>query len=154
MALAVDYPAPSPSLTVSEGTVVVGESVTVSGTGFGSGDTVAIDLTYVNGGGGGGGGVPAAVVTVVRASPDGTFSTAVRFGQVGLARITATGSPSGLSASVTVRVLPADSDGSALPITGRDGLSRMAVIAVGGAALVVGFVLVLLALRRRRGVSN
>jgi hypothetical protein len=128
------YPAQSPLLTVSSGSVSVGGSVLVTGRGFQSGEGVDISVTYspANHALGSSGPVaqPAALtlrhsagrpVSAVHAlaTSDGEFSTHVSLTQQGNATITATGEQSHLSVAATVSVLPATSVGAASKSTKR-----------------------------------
>jgi len=115
------YPAQSPLLTVSSGSVSVGGSVTVTGHGFQGGEGVDISVTYAPAshalGSGGPVAQPAAfalrhsAVSAMHAlaASDGEFSTRVPLTQAGNATITATGEQSHLSVAATVSVLPVTS---------------------------------------------
>ena len=122
------YPAQSPLLTVTSGTVKVGGSVTVTGRGFHSAEVVDISVTYGPAnhalGAGGPTAQPAAftlrhgsahtvaahtVAAHAVAALDGGFSAQVPLTQTGHATITATGEQSHLSVSATVSVVPATS---------------------------------------------
>jgi hypothetical protein len=81
----------------------------------------------------------------VRADGTGAFSTSVTLTQVGVATITATGAPSGLSASASVRVLAA---GAAMPVTGDSTFLSLALI--GSALIATGVIIAVLARSRRR----
>jgi len=148
-ALALEYPPPPPTLTVSAGTITVGGSVVVSGR-LGPNDTVTVSVNY---GGGGGGSVPeivplpAVVVATTSADDAGNFSATVRLTRTGRATITATGSPSGLSASVTVRVL---ARAGGIPTTGASGERLGTMLAGGAGAVALGALLLWLTLARRR----
>lgn len=167
---AQDYPPEEPLLSVSSTTVVAGETVQITGTGFEPNETILItvsiapfaapqvgvdDLT----------GDQVAMVPVaqnlaapaapelaggweftVQADDDGEFTASVTLRKPGIATITATGLESGLSASVTVTVLAAK-DG--LPETGSD---VWRLIRIGGAGIVLGGMLLIGALvwRARR----
>jgi hypothetical protein len=117
---ASSYPAQSPLLTVSAGSVNVGSSVTVTGSGFDAGESVDLSVTYAPSshalGASGPQAQPAAfslrhdaarVVSAVHvvASKDGRFSTQLSLSQAGNATITATGEQShvSLTAAVTVQ---------------------------------------------------
>jgi hypothetical protein len=116
------YPAQSPLLTVSSGSVSVGGSVTVTGHGFQGGEGVDISVTYAPASHALGSGGPvaqsaaftprhsvgrtASAAHMVAAS-DGTFSTQVSLTQAGNATITATGEQSHLTVAATVSVAPA-----------------------------------------------
>jgi hypothetical protein len=114
------YPAQSPLLTVTSGTVKLGGSVTVTGRGFQSGEVVDISVTYgpASHALGSGGpvaqpaaftlrhGVEPAIATAhAVAASDGGFSAQVPLTQAGNATITATGEQSHLSVAATVSVL-------------------------------------------------
>ena len=150
------YPAQSPLLTVSSGSVSVGSSVTVSGRGFQGGEGVDISVTYGPAshalGSGGPVAQPAAftlrhsAVSALHtlAASDGEFSTRVPLTQTGKATITATGEQSHLSVAATVSVMPATSAASAkstksaLPFASNKLLMLAAAIVVLlGAALLV-----------------
>jgi hypothetical protein len=116
------YPAQSPLLTVTSGTVKVGGAVTVTGRGFTSGEVIDIFVTYgpANHALGSGGPVaqPAAFTfrhDVARATmhavaaSSGEFSAQVPLTQAGNATITATGEQSHMSVVATVSVLSATS---------------------------------------------
>ncbi|MEH1124627.1 hypothetical protein [Micromonospora sp. CPCC 206061] len=157
------YPPTAPTLTVSAGAVTVGDAVTIQGSNFGSNDQISIDVSYQDttgarfGSGSSGAIVPVAlplpigVVKTVRADADGNFQTSVVLTRVGRAVITATGSPSGVSASATVRVY---AKGEALPTTGDDG-GIVTRLQIGAGAVAAGVVLVFGAmLLRRRSRAN
>ena len=118
------YPAQSPLLTVTSGSVKVGGSVTVTGHGFQSGEGIDISVTYgpANHALGSGGPVAQPAALTLRhgvgrtvstahavAALDGDFSAQVPLTQAGNATITATGEQSHLSGVATVSVLPATS---------------------------------------------
>lgn len=170
IAQAQPYPPTEPVITVNTGTVVVGGTVIVNADGFEPNEEVSVDVTYGGTGGGTGGGAglaPAAyqvdvkplaqakaaaaakrameIVTIVTADANGHVTVTVRLTQTGFATITLTGLVSGLSASVTVLVVPV------LPITGAAAgglLMRQAVIGAG--ATVAGVLLVWFAIAWRR----
>ena len=162
----VNYPAPAPRLVVSAGVVTVGESVTITGSGFPRNATVFIAVAY-GGGGGGGGAEPATTLGVRRGfvgstSTDhrGRFTASVRLKRVGTAWITA--SATGVTEFVSVRVIPpgvspGDKNGAmsdaALPVTGTQGPHPGLVLGMGATALVLGAVLVWLARIWRRRTS-
>lgn len=152
------YPPGPPAVTVSASTVVVGNTVILNGTNFGANDNVSIDVTYT----GGSVGMPAAhngqlvtaslmvpkaVVGHVTADANGAFQTRVQLDRVGTAVITATGSPSGVSASVTVRVL---ASGATLPRTGTDGGVLAREIGTGIGAVLLGVAAIWLTVIWRR----
>ncbi|MDQ7908222.1 hypothetical protein RB614_27220 [Phytohabitans sp. ZYX-F-186] len=164
-AAAQPYPPSSPSLVVSSATVFAGEEVELTGQGFGANEEVVIDVNFGGTGGSGGGGaveaapvaeVPAEVVSqrraqTVTADGLGAFTTTVRLNQVGTAVITATGSSTGRTASVTVTVLE---PGTMLPVTSTSRFNLTTMVIAGGAALALGAVLVLLSVLRRRRISG
>jgi len=154
---AQDYPPTGPTVTVSDSTVVVGDTVEVEGTGFAPGETISITVEY----GPIAMGVPRGArsfvpptrkddASSVRADKDGDFRTKVTLTQVGRAVITATGETSKRSGSASVLVLSSRSE---LPTTGTDGGSYLRVAVAGAAALVAGLALVAVARRRRRTES-
>jgi len=121
-----------------------------SGTNFGSGDVVTIEVTYQVAMRRLGLAVPADYVqrrqqTVV-ADANGAFTTNVTLTQVGLATVTATGAPSGLTASATVRVLAA---GAAMPVTGDDA-NYLGLALIGSAVVAAGVIIAVIARSRRR----
>jgi len=115
------YPAQSPLLTLSAGSVKVGNSITVTGSGFQAGESVDLSVTYASSsthalGSGGPQAQPAAftlrhdagrVVSAghALAAQDGGFSTQISLTQAGNATITATGEQSHVSLTATVTVL-------------------------------------------------
>jgi hypothetical protein len=119
------YPAQSPLLTVSSGSVQVGGSVLLTGRGFQSGEGVDVSVTYSPASHALGTAVgpvaqPAAftlrhiaghAVSAAHAfaASDGEFSTHVSLTEPGNATITATGEQSHLSIAATVSVMPATS---------------------------------------------
>lgn len=154
------YPPAEPVLTVSSGTVVVGETVELTGTGFEPGEEVEIVVStspfsalqleedapeqseFESGS------ETIAMVPVARsvaaqdsaidtADGDGTIFALVTLNEVGLATITATGLESDLSASVVVTVVAA---GDALATTGSD---VWRLVRIGGAVIGVGGLLLL-----------
>jgi hypothetical protein len=153
-----DYPAQSPLLTVTSGTVKVGGSVTVTGHGFASGEVVDLSVTYGPAshalGSGGPVAQPAAFTlrhgvahTVIAAhavaAPTGDFSAQVPLTQTGNATITATGEQSHMSVVATVSVVPATTVASTkstkrmLPLSNTGllvlGLVIVAALAAAGA---------------------
>lgn len=149
------YPAQSPLLTVTSGTVKVGGSVTVTGHGFQSGEVVDISVAYSAAshalGSGGPVAQPAAFTprhgvnrTVLAAhavaASDGDFSAQVPLIQTGSATITAIGEQSHMSGAATVSVLPATSVASAtstkrtLPLSNSELLILGLVFVTGLAA--------------------
>jgi len=159
------YPAQSPQLTVSAGSVNVGGSVTVTGHGFQAGEGVDISVTYGPAshalGSGGPVAQPAAfalrhtAVSAVHAlaASNGDFSARVPLTQTGNATITATGEVSHLRVAATVSVLPATSVAGAkstkhtLPL----GTNELLILAV---ALLVLLGLAAIAMRRRSRNSS
>ena len=163
-ATAQPYPPSAPTLTVSAATVFVGEEVVVNGTGYGANEEVVVEVDYGGGAGGSGGGgsvqpgrmadfmARAAVQRLaVVTDSHGHFTTTLRLTQVGTAVITATGSSTGRSASVTVTVLE---PGTALPVTSTSRFDLTKVLLASGAALAIGVVLVLLSVARRRRLPS
>jgi hypothetical protein len=159
-ALAEPYPPPPPSLTVSPDTVVVGGSVVLVGNHYGPTEPVLIEVTYqTTGGARFNPARAAAVVPAAFALPmvfdhsvttdaQGHFRTIVHLTRVGTAVITATGSTSGITRSVTVTVLAAA--GHPLPVTGDSGQS-LSMLKIGAGAVAAGILLLLsLVLFRRR----
>jgi LPXTG-motif cell wall-anchored protein len=152
------YPPAEPMLTVFPATVIVGDSVTVEGSGFGPGENVQITVStnaqaapqpQESGSAELIAMVPVAAVSAqasqaVTADGGGGFTTPVTLTQVGTATITAT-SESGLSASAVVNVVPS---AEGLPETGN-ATSRL--LTVGGGVVALGSALLLgLLLWRRR----
>jgi hypothetical protein len=164
-----DYPPPPPVLTLSSTTITAGETVTLSGSGFGLGelaDITSAHRTIAAGRPGGAtnrnshtgpvmttvayrmpladGGPPAPPVTL-RTDSTGAFSVRMRFNDPGAEDITVRGETSGLSATVTLTVL---SSGN-LPVTG----SNLAKMSIGGGGLLLagGALYLVTMLRRRRG---
>jgi hypothetical protein len=161
-ASAEPYPPAEPTLTVSAGTVVVGNAVTLSGSGFVPGERVAIEVSY---------GpaaalwftpdgaesepvaaalaarsVPAAAVHSGTADADGDFTATETLTVIGRATITAVGAISGPSGPAVITVVAA---ADALPATGSSagGLIWTGVALIGGG----GFLLLgMLLLRRHR----
>jgi hypothetical protein len=139
-ALAVDdeYAPPPADVTVSAGTVSSGGSVTIRGQ-VAPFDTVTLMARFADG--------TTKVVATTTADENGFFSVAVTLGQAGLATVTASGSPSGQTATVSVRVLAA---GGGLPVTGTDGSQLGTALAVGAGGVAVGTLLVWMAFVWRR----
>jgi hypothetical protein len=180
-AYAEDYPPPSPDLEVSTPTVRPGGSVTVTGV-VGPFDHVSIEVEWSDGGSGGAamrpaanyrGGIsiapaietggsavitPVVVIGETTADSVGFFSIVLELSRVGTAMITATGSPSGLTAVTNVTVLAAlpvsggtDNSGTEMPVTGqRTGT----LVALGAGVLVLGGLMVLAAVTRRRRTAD
>lgn len=170
-ASAQEYPAPPTNVTVSSATVVPGEPVVFSATGgFISGESIEIDITYINGNnaarqgsaekdtdGSGAGRVVMAVFPVRRAAAmitanaQGGFSTTIELTRAGTVVLTATGLQSGTTVSRTVTVVADSSDaGGDLPVTGSSGLRLALQVGAGATALFLGVLLVWLASDRRR----
>jgi hypothetical protein len=152
------YPIGDPGLTSSTALVSSGGDVVLTGTGYGPNDDVSLDAVYVSALGHFGRAVPGQVrrfpVGSATANAEGEWSTTITLSQTGVVTVTATGSPSGVSLTTTVRVvadLPLeDGDGGdeGLPITGP----RLTLtLALGAATIVVGVILlwVPIAVRRR-----
>jgi hypothetical protein len=114
------YPAQSPLLTLSAGSVNVGGSVLVTGHGFQSGENIDISVTYPPAAHAlGSGGPPAqpAALTLRHAAGrlvsaghalaggDGGFSMRITLTQAGNATVTATGEQSRLSLTASIAVL-------------------------------------------------
>ncbi|MFI9639711.1 hypothetical protein ACIG87_06530 [Micromonospora sp. NPDC051925] len=160
-----DYPPTTPSLTVSPPTIILGETVVLTGTGFGPNETVDIDVTVAPLAASVPGQAPArrsdgttvAMVRVDNSQPqpaprhftaqtdaNGRFTVSYRPSDVGRLTFTATGRTSGRTASATLTVLPKKHH---LPVTG-DNLSTP--LKVGGGLVGAGVVLMLSALVWRR----
>lgn len=185
-ALAEDYPAPSPVLDTSTGTVRPGGTVTISGV-LGPFDHVTIDVDWGDGSSGGaaltpaattgravftpaidsggasiapaienGGGAvitPVVIIGETDADSIGRFSVTLELSKVGMATVVATGSPSGRTATTVLKVLaalPASSGtdtSNTIPVTGqRTGT----LVALGAGSFVLGALMVLAAVTRRR----
>jgi hypothetical protein len=168
-----DYPPPPPVLTLSSTTITAGDTVTLTGRGYDPGELVSVTSVHQPLAAGRPGGTTDRVthagpgmVTVayrmplaggdpkpltppfqVRADAAGGFSVRERFGDPGTETQTAVGETSGLSASITLTVLPHGN----LPVTGTN-LVRMSVI--GGSLLTAGAALYLLTVLRRRRRSG
>jgi len=157
-ASAEEYPPEEPTLSLSAGTVVVGNSVTLTGSGFDPGEEVAIDVSYGPATAlrftpdGADQAEPIATALVARSVPalaalsvttdaDGDFSATVTLTETGRATITVTGQTSGMSGSVVVTVV---ADADALPTTGSSsgGLIWTGVALIGGGSLLLGTLLV------------
>jgi LPXTG-motif cell wall-anchored protein len=154
-ATANPYPPAGPVITASDGAIVVGESVEITGTGFAPGETVNFGIEYQSLGMGGGQPGEARMApishTLSRFARDslvtdreGGFRHDLTLNQVGRATITYMGDRSGLSGSVSVLVVSARDQ---LPTTGTDGGTYLWI---GLGALLVGSCLVALTVRRRR----
>jgi hypothetical protein len=154
VASAQPYPPSAPVVTVSESTVVVGDTVEVRGTGFAGGELVEIAVNYQSIGMGRPRGARSVTLPVrlagkvrVRADSAGAFRHPLTLTRAGRAIITCTGLESGRSGSASVLVLTSRSE---LPTTGTDGTSYLRIAVAGLAATVFGGVLVAFSLRRRR----
>ncbi|GAB4099493.1 peptidase [Sinomonas halotolerans] len=172
-AVAAQYPAPSPSATVSDATVAPGEPFVFSGEGFLPGETIVVTVDAAGGpaaaGAGTGGAalsVPAAIIVpaalqtmTTTANAQGEFSVTITLDQPGTYVITGTGQTSGRSVSATVTVVGAagtvtgtGATGGGLADTGLDpallgwSLVGAGAVAAGAAAVVVA--------RRRTGAVD
>ncbi|GIH17996.1 hypothetical protein [Rugosimonospora africana] len=162
-----EYPPPPPVLTLSSTTITAGDTVILSGRGYGLGEQVSITSVHRAGAAGrtsgatnrnshagpamvpvafdqplADGHVPTPPVTVTTDST-GAFSIRLRFDDPGIEDITATGLTSGRSASITLTVLRHGN----LPVTGTN-LAKMTI--GGGSLLAAGAALYLVAMVRRR----
>ena len=138
-----------PSLSVGSTTVVVGGTVTMSGTGFEPG-TITITSTVGNGLRAHGVALLSPVNMSVTADSSGTFSAVLTLTDVGRNTITATDS-AGHSASMTVLVVAASSaDNGGLPNTGVDGTALTLAISGAVVAILFGAGLIWLGKTRRR----
>jgi hypothetical protein len=143
------YPAQSPLLTVTSGSVRVGGSITVSGRGFQGGEDVDISVTYgsANHALGSAGPVAQPAAFTLRhsvdraaraiATPDGFFSAQVSLTQAGNATITAVGERSHVSVVATVSVLQATGAASTRSSKHALPLSNMELLVLVVAILVV-----------------
>ncbi|WKU06506.1 hypothetical protein [Micromonospora sp. HUAS LYJ1] len=157
-----DYPPGTPSLTVNQPTIIIGETVVLTGTGFGPNEIVDIDVTVAPLAAAVPGQAPArrsdgtavAMVKVDHSQPaprhftaqtdaNGTFTVSYRPSDVGRLTFTATGRTSGRTAITTLTVLPKKH----LPVTGDD-LSTP--LKVGGGLVGAGVLLMLTAFGWRR----
>jgi hypothetical protein len=150
-AAAEPYPPPAPTVTVDRATIIVGDSVVVTGRNFGPGETVDVVPSFQGTaigqlGRSARGGLFAMAPATVPADGDGHFSVTIQLDQVGRYVITATGRTTARTGSVTVRVLP---EGSELPVTGNGG-SYLGILLAGSAVVVIGIVLLMVARSRRR----
>lgn len=167
------YPPQLPTLTLSDSTVQVGETVVITGNNFGPNEIVDITITVnplaARAPGattrGSGTTVSMAMVPVTRQLPqwrgpvtlqavtdaNGAFRVSYRVRYPGEYTITAVGRESGLVATATLIVL----GGRQLPVTGA-GVGPQ--LAVGGGLLATGVLLVLLTVlwrrRSRRGAMS
>ena len=158
VATADPYPLGSPQLVADPSTITVGSTVHVSGSGFGAVENVNVDHVFTNAVGPAAGtlvpvaytGVSRRAQVVVTTDANGNFEVDLALDQVGLAVITATGLTSGVSASVTVRILAA---GARLPVTGQSG-TALRIGLIGSAVAAAGVVLLVLVRSRRRRVGT
>ena len=175
-----DYPAGPPASTVSTGTVVAGEAVVFSGSGFTPGETIDITVIMTSPVAGGaigslGGGISASVPMIIQpaapasftavADDNGAFSTPITLEQTGTYTLTATGRTSGVTVSQVVKVVANidagvgnDGSGTGNDVAGNDdGLASTGIDAsvavwslIGVGALGVGVGSVVLSRRRNR----
>ncbi|QDY08601.1 hypothetical protein FJK98_16795 [Micromonospora sp. HM134] len=163
-----DYPPTTPSLTANPTTIFLGETVVLTGTGFGPNEIVDIDVTVAPLAAAVPGQAPArrsdgttvAMVKVDYSQPqpaprhftaqtdaNGNFTVSYRPSDIGRITFTATGRTSGRTASTTITVLPKKKPHPHLPVTG-DNLSTP--LKVGGGLVGAGVVLMLTAFGWRR----
>ncbi len=145
------YPIPPPVVTVDRATIIVGESVVVSGSNFGASEIIDVIDNFQGAamgqlGRSARGGLLAGKDVTVTADDTGHFSVTVRLDRVGTHVLVATGRTTGRTGSVTVKVLP---EGSQLPTTGNDG-SYLGIILIGSAIVLAGASLLVFARVRRR----
>jgi LPXTG-motif cell wall-anchored protein len=105
------YPIPPPVVTVDSATVVVGESIAITGQNFGPREPVDVTSALQTATGQLGNSARRGLVAVppllsTIADDNGAFSVRIVLDEVGLFIHTATGRTTGRSGSVTVRVLP------------------------------------------------
>jgi len=152
------YPPAHPVITVSDGTIVKGETVEVTGTGFARGETITyvIHCSWSGMSGGLPHGERAAPMSPEHGRPgggsvvadwNGDFRHQLTLTRACKATITYTGTVSGLSGSVTVLVIRSDHE---LPTTGTDGSTYLRIGITGLGIVLVGSLLVALTVRRRR----
>lgn len=176
-AVAVPYPAPPSSVTVSQSTVTVGGVVVFAATGgFIPGESIAIDVRYASGNTAArrqdtseqqdtsdvgspmgqvvGIALPTRQDQTVTANADGGFSATVRLARIGIAVLTATGMESGVSVSLTVTVLAEAAAADDLPVTGSSGLRLALQVGAGALAIFVGTLLIWLVADRRRRAAR
>lgn len=163
------YPAPAVGVAVSDGTVVTGEAVTFSGSGFTPGEKVRITVT-LNGTPGAAGGVgtrsvPTRIVLSTEvtaletvAAADGKFSVPVTLSEAGVYTLTATGETSGRTQSATVTVAApqaqlASTSSNNLAQTGADS-SLYLWGGVGGAALIAGAASLVIVRKKAQAAEN
>jgi hypothetical protein len=140
------YPPAHPVITVSDGTIVVGESVEVTGAGFAPGETITYVIHCDSHGTEGGASWPDGGTVV--ADQNGGFHQRLTLNRPCNATITYTGAVSGLSGSVTVLVVSSRDE---LPTTGTDSTSYLGIGFTGLGIVLVGSLLLALTIRRRRG---
>lgn len=131
------YPPTGPLITVTDGTIMVGESVEVTGSGFAPGESITYEVRCGS----------LVVEDHVVADQTGAFRHELTMNQACTATIAYTGTESGLSGSVTVLVVTSRAE---LPTTGTDGGTYLRIGLTGLGIALVGTVLVGLAVRRRR----
>jgi hypothetical protein len=161
VAHAEPYPAGEPGLTSSTNLITTNGTVELTGTGYGPNDDVSIDAVYASALGHLGRAAPGPIhrfpVGSAQANAEGEWSTTITLAQTGLATITATGSPSGVVQTTTVRVvtdLPLEDDGGntgggddGLPITGT---RLTTALIIGTLAVITGTLLLWLPIAHRR----
>jgi hypothetical protein len=159
VAHAEPYPAGEPGLTSDTTLIATGGSVQLTGTGYGPNDDVSIDAVYISALGHLGRTAPGPLhrfpVGSTQANAEGEWSTTINLSQTGVATLTATGSPSGVVLTTTVRVvteLPLEDDGDpntggGLPITGT---RLTTTLIIGTLAVLTGALLIWLPLANRR----
>ncbi|MFF0153030.1 hypothetical protein [Micromonospora sp. NPDC005203] len=157
------YPPTNPSLTVNRPTIFIGETVILTGTGFGPNETVDIAVTVTPLAAPAGGQAPArrsdgttvamAPVAYQASAPlnftaytdaQGRFTKSYKPSVTGLLTFTATGRESGRTASTELRVLHKKQP---LPVTGDSIGTPMKL---GGGLVGAGAVMLLLTLAWRR----
>lgn len=154
------YPAPVPPSTVSQGTVVAGNTVTFTGSGFLPGEQISITASShsVAGVGIAAGAVSRSVAFRVPTAPlslttqadaAGKFSVEVTLSEPGVYTLTARGLTSGVTTTNTVTVeaakvvTPQSSEVGGLPPTGLDtttmlwGLVGVGAVAAGATSMVL-----------------
>jgi LPXTG-motif cell wall-anchored protein len=152
-AAAEPYPIPTPTLTVNQATVIVGTTVTLTGTNFGPDEDVDIVQTLQGAAFGRLGrsarlaAAPGDPVATPHTDVTGAFKVRIKLTVEGRWLHTATGRESGLTGSTTVRVLP---QGSELPNTGTDGSNYLGIVLIGSGVLIAGITLLVFTRMRRR----